>query len=133
MDKKVRWLQRFDNLENAFLFLQKGLEKKSPDSYQEAGIIKGFELTFELCWKTLKDFLEDKGTIAAYPRDVIKEAFSVQLIRDGSLWLEMLEKRNHLAHIYNETQAQHAIQLIKTRYLAGLEQVYLELKKLCSA
>jgi len=132
MDKNVRWHERFVNLENAFLFLKKGLEKKSPDIYQEAGIIKGFELTFELSWKTLKDFLEGRGTIAAYPRDVIKEAFAVQLIHDGVLWIEMLETRNHLTHVYNEAQAQQAIQLIKTRYLPGLEQVYSELKKLCS-
>jgi hypothetical protein len=44
-NKNVRWQQRFHNLENAFLFLQGGLEKPSLDPYQEAGVIQSFEFT----------------------------------------------------------------------------------------
>lgn len=132
MNKIIRWKQRFQNLENAFLFLKGGLSKTSLDPYQEAGIIQCFEFTFELSWKTLKDFLESMGVDAVFARDVIKEAFAVQIIKDGHLWLEMLDKRNILSHTYNQQQASHAIQLIKNHYFSGLEQVYLELKKRCS-
>lgn len=132
MDKSIRWQQRFHNLENAFQFLKEGLQKESLDPYQEAGIIQSFEFTFELSWKTLKDFLESMGTSVTFARDALKEAFTAQIIKDGHLWLEMLEKRNILSHTYNRQQATEAVNLIRTRYFPGLEQVYLELKGRCS-
>jgi len=132
MDKKIRWQQRFANLENVFRFLKEGLKKDSLDPYQEAGIIQSFEFTFELSWKTLKDFLESMGTNVLFARDAIKEAFATQLIQDGHLWLEMLEKRNVVSHTYNRQQATDAVRLIRQRYFPGLEQVYLELKNRCS-
>jgi nucleotidyltransferase substrate binding protein (TIGR01987 family) len=133
MDKNIRWRQRFSNLENAFQFLKEGLHLKKPDPFQEAGIIQSFEFTFELCWKTLKDLLEYKGTTVDSARDAIKEAFAVQMIHDGHLWIEMLEKRNILSHTYNRKRATEAVQLIKLRYYPALEQLYVELKKRCSA
>ncbi len=132
MDKDTRWRQRFNNLENAFLFLQEGLKKRILNPYEEAGIIQYFEFTFELSWKTVKDFLESVGTTVAFPRDTIKEAFATQIIKNGHLWMEMLEKRNLLSHTYNRLQATEAVHLIKERYLPELEQVYLELKSRCS-
>jgi nucleotidyltransferase substrate binding protein (TIGR01987 family) len=132
MDKSIRWRQRFTNLENTFQFLQAGLKKESLDPYQEAGIIQSFEFTFELSWKTLKDFLESMGTNVVFARDAVKEAFAAQVIKDGHLWLEMLEKRNILSHTYNRQQATDAVHLIRKRYFPGLEQVYLELKSRCS-
>lgn len=132
MNKTIRWQQRFANLEKAFLFLKEGLAKEHLDPYQEAGIIQSFEFTFELCWKTLKDFLESMGTNIIFARDVIKEAFASQLIKDGHLWLDMLEKRNFLSHTYDRQKATEAVNLIRTQYFPGLEQVYVELKKRCS-
>lgn len=132
MNKNVRWRQRFTNLENTFLFLEGGLSKESLDPYQEAGIIQSFEFTFELSWKTLKDFLESMGTALNFPRDVLKEAFNTQIIKDGHLWIEMLEKRNILSHTYNRKQATDAVHSIKKRYFPALKQVYLELKSRCS-
>jgi nucleotidyltransferase substrate binding protein (TIGR01987 family) len=132
MDKSIRWRQRFSNLENAFQFLKAGLEKESLDPYQEAGIIQCFEFTFELSWKTLKDFLESMGTNVDFARDTLKEAFAIQIIKDGHLWLEMLDKRNILSHTYNRKQATNAVDLIRKHYFPAIEQLYLELKNRCS-
>lgn len=132
MNKSLRWQQRFTNLENAFQFLKEGLQKPSLDPYQEAGIIQSFEFTFELSWKTLKDFLESMGTQATFPRDVLKEAFQAGIIQDGHLWLDMLEKRNLLSHTYQRKQATEAVGRIRNHYFPCLEQLYLELKGRCS-
>lgn len=132
MDKTIRWKQRFSNLENAFLFLEEGLKKSSLDRLQEAGIIQSFEFTFELSWKTLKDFLESMGITLSFPREIIKEAFNTQMIKDGHLWMEMLDKRNILSHTYNQQQATNAVHLIREKYFPGLKQLYLELKSKCS-
>lgn len=132
MDKNIRWRQRFTHLENAFLFLKQGLNHKTLTPLEEAGIIQSFEFTFELSWKTLKDFLESRGTVALFPRDVLKEAFSARLIRDNDTWVEMLDKRNVLSHTYNREQASRSVGLIRQHYFHALEQVYSELKKQCS-
>ncbi len=131
MNKEIRWKQRFQNLEKAYVFLKDGLKRPELDILQQAGIIQGFEFTFELSWKTLKDLLEHLGTIAVAPRDVIKEAFAMQILKEGHLWLEMLEKRNILSHTYSEEQAAHSVFQIRTRYFPAFEQLYLELKKRC--
>ncbi len=131
MKQDIRWKQRFQNFENAFLFLKKARKLESYDELQRAGLIQSFEFTFELAWKTLKDYLQDQGMEVQFPREVIKQAFSTQLIVEGTLWIEMLDKRNQLAHTYNEEQAKIAVHIIKEKYYPLLEQVYNTLKKLC--
>lgn len=124
----TRWKQRFQNLEKAFLTLEKALSKSSISELERAGLIKIYELTFDLAWKTLKDYLEDKAIQAKYPRDTIKEAFSYELIEDGELWLEMLGNRNLMVHAYDEARAKLAQQLISDKYFQALKQVIEKLR-----
>lgn len=121
--KTVRWRQRFQNLRQAFAQLQKGLGLANPNDIEKQGIIQSFEFTFELAWKTLKDYLESQQVDAAFPRDVIKQAFQYQLITDGDTWMDMLEKRNQMAHTYDESAANEALQLIRGHYSPALSQV----------
>lgn len=133
MEKDIRWKQRFQNFEKAFLFLKKAVELKNYDELQQAGLVQSFEFTFKLAWKTLKDYLWQQGMEVQFPRDVIKQSFSTQLIVDGTKWIQMLDKRNELTHTYNQEQAQRAIQIIREQYFPLLEQVYQTLKKICLA
>lgn len=124
----TRWKQRFQNLEKAFSTLEKALSKSSISELERAGLIKTYELTFELAWKTLKDYLEDKAIPAKYPRETIKKAFSYELIEDGELWLEMLGNRNLMVHAYDEARAKLAQQLISDKYFQALKQVIEKLR-----
>lgn len=121
--KSVRWKQRFQNLDRAFCQLQRGLALNSPSDIEQQGIIQSFEFTFELSWKTMKDYLEAQGVESTFPRDVIKQAFHYQLVSDGALWLDMLGKRNLLAHTYDETLALEAYNLIKDQYAPLVAQL----------
>jgi len=69
--------------------------------------------------------------IVQFPREVIKQAFTTQLIEDGALWIEMLEKRNDLSHTYNQEQGERAVQIIRNRYFIPIEQVYKVMKQRC--
>lgn len=131
MNKDIRWKQRFENFEKAVRQLDKGVERPLKDlsELEQYGVIQSFEFTFELAWKTLKDYLENKGTEAAFPRDVIKSAFQSGLIDDGDAWMDMLEKRNWMAHAYDEKRFHEALSRIFTSYTACLRQVYLRLGK----
>jgi len=133
MEKKdIRWKQRFQNFEHVFIFLRKSCELEVYDELQGAGLVQSFEFTFELAWKTLKDYLQNQGLEVQFPREVIKQAFTAQLIENGTLWIEMLDKRNELTHTYNEEQAKKAVRTIRNNYFPQIEQVYQVMKKLCS-
>ncbi|MFA5879360.1 MAG: nucleotidyltransferase substrate binding protein [Candidatus Margulisiibacteriota bacterium] len=125
----IRWIQRFNNFEKAFLFLESSLKKIAVSQLEEAGIVQAYEFTFELSWKTLKDFLELNQVLVQFPREIIKEAFKYDLIDNGEIWLDMLEKRNLMAHTYNETNAKLSIFLIRTKYFFQLNKLYLLLKE----
>lgn len=91
-------------------------------------MIQTYEFTFELAWKTLKDYLEEKGVIVKFPRDTIKEAFRYELIEDGELWLDMLQKRNLMAHTYDEETAELAFQLIAEQHYPALKKTLDQLR-----
>lgn len=57
----IRWQQRFQNFEKALRGLEEALAIEQPDVVQRAGLIQFFEITFELAWKLLKDYLEAEG------------------------------------------------------------------------
>lgn len=122
MNKTVRWHQRFRNLEKVFGQLGKGLALANPTDIEKQGIIQSFEFTFELAWKTLKDYLESQQVAAQFPRDVIKQAFHYQIITNGDVWMDMLDKRNAMAHTYDEAAANRAISLIAQQYYPALQQ-----------
>ena len=121
--KETRWRQRLANLNRAFTQLEKGVAIDTPSDIETQGIIQSFEFTFELAWKTLKDYLEAQGVECAFPREVIKHAFQAGLLADGEVWLEMLGKRNLLAHTYDEKLAKEAYELITTVYFGVMRDV----------
>lgn len=129
MEQDIRWKQRFANFERALLFLQAGCSQKKWTQLEEAGVVQAFEFSFELAWKTLKDYLYQKGIHSQFPRDVIKDAFQSEIIEDGTTWLKMLDKRNELSHTYNKEQAEKALHIIKDLYYPCINQLYLFLKK----
>lgn len=121
--KTIRWQQRFQNLDRAFSQLKRGLTIEDPSDIERQGIIQSFEFTFELSWKTLKDYLEAQGVICQFPREVIKQAFQNQIISQGELWLDMLGKSNLLAHTYDENLATEAYRLIKEDFGPQIEKL----------
>ena len=125
----IRWKQRFNNLEKAFKQLSEAHERLDQlDDLAKEGYIQRFEYTLELAWKTLKDYLEDQGFMVKFPRDVIKQAFQVELIDDGEIWMKMLKKRNLLAYTYNESLFYEALEDIKHEYYPEIEKLYTFLK-----
>ncbi len=115
-------------LENAFIKLKEGANK-AKDELEEDGVIQRFEFTFELFWKTLKIFLQDKGVKAGTPRDVFKEAFRVEWLDDEEAFLNMLEDRNKTSHIYDKQTSREIFARIKNEYVSAVETVLGRLKR----
>lgn len=46
--ENIRWKQRFENYEKAYLLLEKATLIQSPSDIERAGMIQFFEMAFEL-------------------------------------------------------------------------------------
>jgi nucleotidyltransferase substrate binding protein (TIGR01987 family) len=130
MNTDIRWKQRFANFKKAINQLTEFVEQPELNKFEVQGLIQCFEYTFELAWKTSKDYLEQEGFEIKSPRSAIQTAFQVQLIKDGHIWMDALEKRNLLAHTYDENVTKEAEKLIRTAYYPMLTSLYAELEKL---
>ena len=91
--------------------------------------VQFFETSFELAWKTLKDYLESEGFDVKTPRETIKQAFQVGLLADGGAWMRMLDDRNRMSHIYDEAHSRKVERAIREAYFPHLQSLYQVLKK----
>lgn len=127
--KEVRWKQRFENFNKSYKLLKKYSNEPIKTELERAGIIQFFEMTFELAWKVLKDYLESEGYIVKSPRETVKQAFQIGLIENGHIWIDALANRNLTTHTYDEELAQKMIKEILDDYLPELENMYNRLLK----
>lgn len=116
-DKDIRWKQRFVNFNKAFSQFEKFLEKEELNELENQGLIKAFEYTFELAWKTLQDLLKEKGYKEIHgPKPTIQQSFQDGYIKNGKDWMKMLEGRNLTSHSYNEDTANEILDEIRETY-----------------
>ena len=118
-----RYEERRDDLAKAVASLKAGLEEPATELAID-GVLHRFEFTFELMWKTIKDYLEYIGIVekTGSPREVIKSAFENALIEDGEEWIDMMLARNQLSHIYDKQMSRDIYFDIKNIYLSLLEE-----------
>jgi len=126
--KDIRWKQRFQNFEKAYLFLEQSTSIEKLTDIERAGLIQFFEMTFELAWKLIKDFLQEEGLGASSPKDAFKQAFQAELIKDGHVWIDALEDRNLTVHTYDEKTAIKIEKKIKEKYYPALKELYILFK-----
>ncbi|MCE1247580.1 MAG: nucleotidyltransferase substrate binding protein [Firmicutes bacterium] len=128
MKNERRWRQRFENFEKAWLLLESAVSKdcKSYSDLEKEGIIQRFEFTFELAWKTIRDYLEYNGVElqVVTPRSVIEAGFGSKIIVDGQVWIDMLENRNIMSHTYNKENFEKAVEWIFNDYSEAIRQVW---------
>jgi len=132
-NKDIRWIQRLSNFSSAYTLLRGELLHKNVDQFnqlEQEGLVQRFEYTFELMWKTMKDYLqaEEVEITIISPKNVIKAAGQSGLLEaadaDGEVLLEMLESRNMLTHTYDFERFKAILEKIKKDYLAQIERVY---------
>ncbi len=130
MTNSIRFQQRFANFEKAYKQLQGAIAQDDYSVIEKAGLVQIFEFTLELAWNLLKDKLDYEGYSAKTPREVIKQAYQIGYIIAGEKWLDALEKRNLLAHTYDDVYADAAVKLIKTEYYQLMASLYDTTKKM---
>ncbi len=122
--KDIRWRQRFENFEKSYRLLEQSVEIEKPSVVERAGLIQFFEITFELSWKLLKDYLESQEVVVKFPREIIKSAFQYELIENGDTWMDMLANRNLTVHTYDETKAVEIEMKIRNAFFPAISRLY---------
>jgi nucleotidyltransferase substrate binding protein (TIGR01987 family) len=115
----IRWIQRFNHFSKAYAQLNEAVglsRQRRLSKLEEQGLIQAFEFTHELAWKLLRDFLEERGVQNMFgSKDATREAFKTGLIKNGEIWMKMIESRNLTSHTYNEaTAAEISASIIKS-------------------
>src|SRR3989344_906445 len=98
-------LSKLDQLKNALERVKESLaeaSKKPGDLTIRDGALQRFEFTFELVWKTLKEFCDEKGNSANNPKDIFRISADHEFITDPLPWFEFLKNRNAASHLYDE-------------------------------
>lgn len=126
-NQDIRWKQRFQNYEKAFKRLSRAIEvvRVTPDDdLLQSGLVQTYEYTFELAWKTLKDYLEMEGFLLHSPRETIRQGFQSGYIANAEDWLQALADRNLMVHIYDDEVIARVLKDIFERYFFILQEFY---------
>jgi len=112
--------------------LEDALAKESLNQLEQEGLIQRFEYTFELGWKTLKDYLEEQGFAELVgSKAAIRTAFANGIISNGQTWMEMITDRNLTSHLYDSSLADQIAKNIHSRYYIAFKELlsFLEAKE----
>ena len=126
----IRWQQRFSNDCQALAQLETFFEPPALNEREQQGLIKAFEVTFELGWNTLRDLLRSQGDATLLGScDTLREAFRLGVIADGEAWMLMIQDRNLTSHTYNRSTADAIAANISERYLPCFQQLRTRLQQ----
>jgi nucleotidyltransferase substrate binding protein (TIGR01987 family) len=115
----------FINFKRALANLRRSLATPIQEPRDRSGIIKDFEMTYELSWKVLKKLLKTQGHETLGAKDVFTKAFQLGYIQDESAWFKMIEDRTQTSHVYDEAEAQTIVSRIKDKF----EALFVSLEK----
>ncbi len=129
--KDIRWKQRFQNLQNAVFWLKEAVQRVADepnDRILRSGLIQNFEFTFELSWKTMKDFLSEQGIEVKSPKETLRQAIQLDLVHDGDSWMKALADRNITSHAYEEDEVQEVADAIASTYFPLINALIVTLR-----
>jgi len=101
------------------------LDKPTSDVIRDA-IIKRFEYSFDVGWKTAKLFLRERfGAEVQAPKTCFRELRRNELISDGDTeaCLQMVDDRNAIVHTYGRQMADEIAKKIRGGYADLLQQL----------
>ena len=105
-------------------------KKRELTEAEQMGLIQSFEFSFELAWKLMEDFLNSKGFVEIIgSKDSIRQAFSVGIIENGDVWMDMIECRNETSHTYDEKIATKVVNNISNSYVEELKNFLVTMEK----
>ena len=124
-NKDIRWVQRFQNFEKAFLKLKEAIEETELNELERNGLIQRFEFTIDLSWKVMKDFLEEEGfSFKPSPKDTFRQAQESKYIDFAQTMIDGLKIRNELSHDYSGERFEKSETELREEIYPVLEKLY---------
>lgn len=120
----IRWKQRFQNFQKSYDVMQRLMAIDHLSEFERMALIQSFEISFELAWKVMKDYLESEGFLPKSPRETIKTAYQADLINKAQIWMDALVDRNLTVHTYDETFAIDMAGKIQKIYYPAISDFY---------
>ncbi|MBE9157398.1 nucleotidyltransferase substrate binding protein [Nodosilinea sp. LEGE 06152] len=131
MDSNLRWVQRFQNFDDAYQTFSRVFERYQTtpnDEVTQIALIQAFEFTFEIAWKTMKDYLEYEGySGVGNSKQTVRVAFQAGLIANAEGWMAAIARRNMTSHVYNAVVLQETIDFIRDEFRLLVQALYSKL------
>ncbi len=128
-DQDIRWKQRFEHFDRAFLRLHEALQLPELNELERNGLMQRFEFTLELAWKTLKDYLEYQGfAFRPSPKETLRQAYEAGYLENVQALIDGYDMRNQLSHDYSDEKFRHAEKLFREETNAALVALHRFLK-----
>ncbi|WDJ84920.1 nucleotidyltransferase substrate binding protein [Xanthomonas campestris pv. incanae] len=131
VDCPARWEQRADKFAYTLVWArtQIGEATFGAGNLADQGLIKVFEICYDMAWHALNEYLRWQGLIDLHgPRDTFREAFARGVVGDGELWMEMCACRALAAKSHHGVIARELACAIVQRHLPLLESLAASLK-----
>ena len=136
----IRWKQRFQNFDKAYGTFSRTMERYQANRGDEVikmALVKSFEFTYELAWKTMKDYLEAEGSgTARGSREAIRFGFQAELLRDeaeAEKWQETVDIRNKMSHDYDQQLVDSAVVFVENTFFPLVTHLHKVLGAKCLA
>jgi nucleotidyltransferase substrate binding protein (TIGR01987 family) len=123
--KDIRWIQRAQNFEKAFLRLKEVMEMEKLNELERDGLIQRFEFTIDLAWKVMKNFLEHQGfDFKPSPRETYRMAQRSEFIDFAQELIDGLDIRNELSHDYSGEKFKNLERQLREETYPALGKLY---------
>ena len=125
-------MKKFENYKSNLAVLSRAYKEDLENEFIISGIIDKFFIQFELAWKVLKELLRYEGRSIANtgsPREIIKATYAIYEFIDESVWLDMLQKRNNMTHIYDGNEAKTLVEIILKQYIPAFIKLSEEIEE----
>jgi len=126
-NRDIRWIQRFSNYRKALTRLSTAIalsKERDLSDLEKQGLIQAFEFTCDMGWKTLQDYITDKGYVGERDKAlrIIVDAAGRGLI-DEQHWRSLYQARCKTSHSYDEEIANDISERIVAVYHGTLIQL----------
>ena len=118
-------MEKINQFEKALNSLEEALSLNYSEIVRDS-VIKRFEYTFDLAWKSIKQFLYDiHGIPCNSPKQCIRKFYQLEYLTDKETEkaIEMIDDRNSIVHTYLEKLAEEIYEKIKNEYFKLLVRI----------
>ncbi len=110
---------RFEEMLNAYKNDTGNRTEIERNAIQDS-LIKRFEYTLEVVWKSCKRYLGEEGFVEAStgsPKFIMRLASEAGIVRNTDAWIRYINARQSTSHDYSEKKASHVLAIVDDFYV----------------